>query len=224
VRHPLFLPRRAACLAGWLAAAAAGPLAPSLSAQVEVTPFVASFYAMTTLNEQQDVPLPSFAGTPPGTITRQQEDAPALGARVSFPLSGVIRVEGEFGLAFSDASVSQIPRDNAAAGLTFRQNAQAYFGSVRAVLRPRRQNFFGILGAGIVARGGEAWENVDQSAKAAGVVGFGVRAAVNPKLSLTFSAETYLYSFSFTSGQVPNSESKLQADLIVAIGVPIGTR
>jgi hypothetical protein len=202
----------------------AGTPASLLHAQVEITPFIASYYALSTLNQQTDVPLPSFAGTLPGDITRQQEDGPLVGARVSFPLNGILRVEGELGLGFSDASVSQIPRDSPGAGLTFRQDARVYLASARALVRPRRQNFYGIVGAGVVARGGEAWENVDQSAKAAGVLGFGVRAAVNPSLSLNFTAEAYLYSFSFSSNQVPNSESKLQADLVVGVGIPIATR
>jgi hypothetical protein len=98
-----------------------------------------------------------------------------------------------------------------------------FLGSARAVLRPRRQNFYGLAGLGIVARGGDAWKGVEQKAKVAGVLGIGVRAAVNPKLSLTFSAESYIYSFSLNSAQLFNSDSKLQADLVVAVGVPIGS-
>jgi hypothetical protein len=192
-------------------------------AQVEVTPFVASYYPLSTLNERTDVPLPSFQGTPPGTINREQDNGPMLGARASTPLTGNIRLEGEFGVAFSNVSQSQLPRDSVGAGLTVRQSSHVFLGSARAVLRPRRQNFYGLAGLGIVARGGEAWKGVEQKAKVAGVLGIGVRAAVNPKLSLTFSAESYIYSFSLNSAQLFNSDSKLQADLVVAVGVPIGS-
>lgn len=202
-------------------------LFPSLAlaqASIEITPFVASFYALSTVSEQTDVPLPSFGGAPPGDIVREQEDGPMIGARVSFPLTGIIRAEGSVGFAFSNGRLVQRPRLDPDAGFGVSGDAHVYMVSARALIRPRRQNFYGIAGVGLVGRGGEFWDDADQSARVAGVVGFGVRAAVSPKLSLNFSAEAFLYSFSYSSSSVPNSGSKFQQDIVVAVGIPIGTR
>ncbi len=198
--------------------------AATAQGSVEITPFIGSFYALSTVNEQTNVPLPSFGGAPPGDIVREQADGPMLGARVSFPVTGVIRAEGAFGFAFSNGRLDQRPRTSPEAGFGVSADAHVYLLSARALIRPRRQNFYGIAGVGLVGRGGDFWEGADQSARVAGVVGFGVRAAVSPRLSLNFSAEAFLYSFSFSSSNVPNTESKFQQDIVVAVGIPIGTR
>ena len=108
----------------------------------------------------------------------------------------MIRAEGEFAYALSDGQLAARPRDFPEAGLGATSDAHVILASARAVVRPRRQNFYGLAGIGLVTRGGTFWENADQSARVAGVVGFGVRAAVSPQLSLNFTAEAYLYSFS----------------------------
>ena len=200
------------------------PAAAAAQGSVEITPFIGSFYALASVSEQTNVPLPSFGGAPPGDIVREQADGPMIGARVSFPLTGVIRAEGAVGFAFSNGRLDQRPRVDPGAGFGVSADAHVYLVSARALVRPRRQNFYGIAGVGLVGRGGEFWEGADQSARVAGVVGFGVRAAVSPRLSLNFSAEAFLYSFSYSSANVPNSDSKFQQDIVVAVGVPIGAR
>lgn len=200
------------------------PPVAAAQASVEITPFIGSFYALSSVSEQTNVPLPSFGGAPPGDIVREQEDGPMLGARVSFPLSGILRAEGSFGFAFSNGRLDQRPRLDPDAGFGVSANGHVYMLSARALIRPRRQNFYGIAGLGLVGRGGEFWENADQSARLAGVIGFGVRAAVSPRLSLNFSAEAFLYSFSYSSANIPNSDSKFQQDIVVSVGIPIGTR
>ncbi len=190
---------------------------------LEITPFIASFYALTSVNEQKDVPLPDFGGTPPGSIVREQQDGPMIGVRVSLPVNGIIRAEASIGYAFSDGRLAEQLRDTTAA-LNASNKAHVILASARALIRPRRQNFYGIVGLGLVGHGGAFWKPADQSPRLGGVLGFGVRAAVSPKLSLNFSAEAYLYSFRYKSAAVPNASSKFQQDIVVSIGVPIGAR
>lgn len=218
----LFASRRPFALAGVLLALSAG--AARAQTSIEITPFLASFYALSSVSEQTNIPLTDFQGSPPGDVIREQRDGPAFGVRVSFPVTGVIRAEGEVAYALSDGSQTARPRDFPESGLGTTSNAHVILASARAVFRPRRQNFFGLAGLGVVARGGTFWDNADQSARLAGVVGFGVRAAVSPQLSLTFTAEAYLYSFNYSSSNVPNSDSKFQQDIVVSVGVPIGAR
>jgi hypothetical protein len=207
-----------------LALALLVPTVAAAQASVEITPFIGSFYALSSVSEQTNVPLPSFGGAPPGDIVREQEDGPMIGARVSFPLTGVIRAEGSFGFAFSNGRLDQRPRLDPDAGFGVSADGHVYMLSARALIRPRRQNFYGIAGLGLVGRGGDFWENADQSARVAGVIGFGVRAAVSPRLSLNFSAEAFLYSFSYSSANIPNSDSKFQQDIVVWVDIPIGMR
>jgi outer membrane protein with beta-barrel domain len=214
--------RRSVSWSALLLIAAAGPARAQSS--IEVTPFIASFYALSTVSEQTDVPLDDFQGSPPGDIVREQQDGPAFGVRVSYPVSGEIRAEGEVAYALSDGQLTARPRDFPESQLGATADAHVLLASARAVYRPRRQNFFGLAGIGVVTRGGDFWEDADQSARVAGVVGLGVRAAVSPGLSLVFTAEAYLYSFSYSSSNVPNSENKFQQDLVVSVGVPIGAR
>jgi hypothetical protein len=197
------------------------PTVAAAQASVEITPFIGSFYALSSVSEQTNVPLPSFGGAPPGDIVREQDDGPMIGARVSFPLTGIIRAEGSFGFAFSNGRLDQRPRLDPDAGFGVSANGHVYMLSARALIRPRRQNFYGIAGLGLVGRGGDSLETADQSARVAGVIELGVRRQPAPESQL--SAEAFLYSFSYSSANIPNSDSKFQQDIVVSVGIPIGT-
>lgn len=209
-----------------LAAVLAVPPAVAAQTRFEITPFLASYYTLGNLTEQRSVPLGNLPGTPPGDIVQDQENAPAFGVRLSYPLSGLLRVEGELAYAPSYARLSQIPRVEPYPTLGTRAKASVFMASARAVFRPRRSNFFGTAGLGIVGRSGEFWDDqdADPPTRLAGVLGVGVRAAVSPKLTLVFSAETYLYSFSVESLNLRESDSRFQSDVLFSVGVPIGTR
>jgi hypothetical protein len=211
---------------GWLAAGLAAPPAAAAQNRIEITPFLASYYTLSNLTEQNGVPLRNLPGTPPGSIVQDQENAPAFGLRVSYPVSGLLRVEGEFAYAPSYARLSQVPRLESYPTLGTRGKAHVFMASARGVFRPRRSNFFGTAGLGLVSRGGEFWDDqeADPPTRLAGVLGVGVRAAVSPKLTLVFSAETYLYSFSVESLNLRESDSRFQSDVLFSVGVPIGTR
>ena len=109
--------------------------------------------------------------------------------------------------------------------------------SGRILYRPQRTNLHFIVGAGIVSRGDTVWQAFKENApiiqigakrtSVAGIIGAGVRASITPKFALNVSAELNLYSFdprlATVTSPAPNSAngSKLQADLLVTIGIPI---
>ena len=66
--------RRTCVLILGLLAASANPARAQGS--IEITPFIASFYALTSVNEQTDIPLTDFAGAPPGSIIRSRRTVP----------------------------------------------------------------------------------------------------------------------------------------------------
>ncbi len=190
-------------------------LAPALlSAQLrtEVTPFAASYYGVTHLGEG-DAGL--FSGNP---FTIDQDNAFALGGRITLPIGAQLAVEGEFVYSMSGLSVTE--KDGVGPGIDggISQNGSVIFGSLRAVYSPRRSNLFLLAGPAVVTRGGDAWDGVDKGdiTDIGGVIGLGIRANVTPRFRLNITAESYLYSF---NGGGP--DSKFQSDILVSIGVPI---
>jgi hypothetical protein len=194
---------------GLLVAAASAVQAQS---RFEITPFVASYYGLTHLSEQDAGPI---AGNP---FTIDQNNAVAFGARVSVPVGPRFAIEGEF--TFTQSGLSIIEEDAFGDGLNggVSQDGNIVYGSVRAVISPARSNLFLIAGPAYIHRGGDAWEGVDSDDlnDFGGVVGFGIRANVTPRFRLNLTAETYLYSF-----QAGQSDSKFQSDVLVSVGVPI---
>lgn len=198
-----------------LAIAAAALAAPSLlSAQLrsEFTPFAASYYGVTHLGSGSSGPL---AGN---SFTIDQNNAFSAGARLSFPIGGRLALEGEFAYTASGLSITE--KNAIGAGLDggISQSGHVMFGSIRAVVQPRRANIYFLAGPAIVTRGGDAWKGVKKSdiTDFGGVVGLGIKASVTPRFRINLTAESYLYSFNGGG-----SNSKFQSDILVALGVPI---
>ena len=187
------------------------PAAASAQGRIELTPFGASYYALTHL----------ATGTDPNNgneIRIDQTNAFAVGARLTVPVGARFSVEGEFtftmsGLRFTEDDLLGPGLDGGLA-----QDGNIIYGSIRGVFSPRRSNLFLLAGPAIIRRGGDAWDGADGSdvTDFGGVVGFGIRANVTPRFRLNFTAETYLYSF---SGGLADSD--FQADVLVGVGVPI---
>jgi hypothetical protein len=188
-----------------------GPTALLAQGRTELTPFVGSYYHLSHLTSGDVGPL---AGNP---FTFDQSNAVALGGRLTFPIGGRVSLEGEFSFAFSGVRITE---KNIGSGVDggLSQDGNIIHGSLRAVISPRRSNLFVLLGPAIVKRGGKAWKGVKSSdiTDFGGVAGLGIRANVTPRFRLNVTAESYLYSF-----DGGGNTSKFQADVLVAIGVPI---
>jgi hypothetical protein len=148
-------------------------------------------------------------------------------------VSSTIGIEGSFTYAPSRAEERA---DISGFGLAISGKGRLMLASGRVLFRPQRTNLHFIVGAGIVSRGDTVWQAFKESApdtigakrtSVAGIIGAGVRASVTPKFALNVSAELNLYSFdprlATVTSPAPNSAngSKLQADLLVTIGIPI---
>lgn len=194
-----------------LGAIALVPGAISAQQRIEITPFVASYYHLSH--------LASGTTNTGNDINIDQKNAFAFGGRLTLPIGGRLAIEGEFTYAMS--GLEAIEKNGIGPGLDggLSQDGNIIYGSVRAVISPRRSNLFLLLGPAIVKRGGDAWKGVKSSdiTDFGGVVGFGFRANVTPRFRVNFTAESYLYSF-----DGGGSKSKFQPDLLVSLGVPIG--
>ncbi|HMA45049.1 MAG TPA: hypothetical protein VKO86_13585 [Gemmatimonadales bacterium] len=217
---------RGLTLAGILAGAtAAVPSAAHAQGKIELTPFVGSYYALTKMCTD--------CNKDGSNVTGHQLNAFAVGGRLSYWVSNTIGIEGSFAYAPSRAEERV---GISGFGLAASGKGRIMQASGRFLYRPQRTNLHFIVGAGIVSRGDTAWQAFKENSpdgvgakltSVAGILGAGVRASVTPKFALNLAAELNLYSFDPRLAQVtspaPNSAngSKLQADLLVTIGVPI---
>lgn len=190
---------------------AARPALLSAQNRFEFTPFVGSYYHTTHITSGSGGP---FAGN---DYNFDQNNAIAVGARLTAPIGGRLSVEGEF--TYSPSGVRYTEKDISAGvdgGAAFDGNL--IYGSVRAVITPRRSNLYLLAGPAVIHRGGDAWSGYDDLTDIGGVAGFGIRANVTPRFRLNLTAETYLYSLDVSG---VSNDSKFQADVLVTVGVPI---
>jgi hypothetical protein len=181
----------------------------SLAAQVEFTPFFASYYAVTKLDD-------AVAGN--SNVSEKQFAAPAFGARLAFWLGSSFGIEGAGSFAFSGTRF--VSSNAGAVGASL--SGTLITGTARILYRPPRTNFHMLVGGGIVSRGGDTWDFafIEKKTNIGGVVGFGVRAAITPKLALNVNVESMIYQTN-PDGDGTEYDGKMQADIYVAIGVPI---
>ena len=207
--------RRCAAAAAVLAAIA---LPPALQAQArtQITPFFTSFFA--PLPYGKDV-IEDPTTTPPLRGDERLTNAPGLGVRFEIKLANSIGFEGQFAGVFAGRQAT-VTSAGTTAGFFLSGNAVMLSG--RFAYHPRRSNFRGILGFGWQHLGGDAWDpnklgaSVNKSS-VGGVVGFGVRANVTPRLPLDLTVESFLHS----SDPANFGTKQFQADIMLSVGVPI---
>jgi len=194
------------------------PRAADAQAKFELTPFLGSFYPLTQMCTD--------CNNNGSNIRLRLLNAAAFGGRVTYWVSSTIGVEGSAG--YTPSRIQAVARDSAGTELGFSAKGNVLLASGRVLLRPARTNLHLTVGGGIVSRGGDVWTaSKDQSGtkttSPAGILGLGVRAAVTPRFTLLVSAEGAFYSFDPRAGPLGDESngSKLQADLLVSVGVPI---
>jgi hypothetical protein len=213
---------RVVTLAGLsVVAALVVPSGAQAQSKIELTPVAGSYYPLTSMctdcNNNND-----------GTDYRGvQLNSVAVGGALSYWVSRTIGVA-----AFVGWAPSRIQEDTLGGVLGIRDGISVkgtlLLANARLLFRPARTNLHFIVGGGIVKRGGEFWTFIKDNSggkltSPAGILGIGVRAAVTPKFALNVSAEGNFYSFDphFGVGADPSNGTKLQADLMVTVGVPI---
>ncbi len=201
-----------------LGATLATPRATGAQAKFEVTPFLGSFYPLTKMC--------SDCSNDGSDLRGRIVNSAAFGGRLSYWISSTLGLEASGGYTPSRIEVSAEDTAGFVAGFSAKGNVLLVSG--RVLYRPARTNLHFIVGGGIVRRGGDVWKLAKDSADTkttspAGVLGIGVRASVTPKFALMITAEASLYSFDPRFGPFsdPSNGSKLQADFLVSVGIPI---
>jgi hypothetical protein len=210
---------------GVLAATLAAPSLLAAQNKFSVTPWVGSYYAFSKFyNNDLSNGL---------RVQVNQSNTAMFGIRLTVPVSPTIAAEGSFGYASSPVNFRIKNGVVDSAGNTFDVSTDfkgnVLVGSVRALFRPRRSNLSLILGAILVNHGGKAWQDstITKKTSFGGVVGIGLRANVTPRFPIDIRGELNLYSFNpDKSNDTANGfyPSTFQQDLVVSIGIPLGSR
>jgi hypothetical protein len=190
-------------------AAVAAPAAAQ--AKLELTPFFGSYYAA--------MPLSNDLLDDGSNIKVKQIPGAEVGGRLTYWLASGVGFEVAGGYGFSGIRVY----DPASQGAGFSLDGTLTTVTGRVLYRLPRSNFHLLGGAGTIIRGGDAWDGLDKLNTITGVAGFGVRAAITPKLALDVKLEGYFYSFKPTDPTTSADAfpTEFQTDFVVAIGVPI---
>jgi hypothetical protein len=200
---------------GLFALIMAGAIAAPAQAQyiAEFTPFFTSYYPLTNVSD-------AVGGD--ATVQERQTNAPGAGASLTIWISNTIGIEGAGSFVFSGTRFKSDDPDAGAVGVSLPGNLIT--GTGRIVFRPARTNLYLLAGGGVVVRGGDTWDFdfITKKTSIGGVVGFGARANVTPKLALNVTVEGMFYSLDPDGSDGTVYESKMQADIHVKVGIPIG--
>jgi hypothetical protein len=210
---------RGVTLAGVVAGISfAAPHSARAQGNVELTPFLGSFYALTKMC--------SDCNNDASDVRARQLNSAALGGRLTYMISNTLGIEASG--SYTPSRIELSAEDTAGFAIGASARGKMIDASARLIYRPARTNLRFIVGAGIVHRGGNAWKTQHDSAgtkltSPAAVLGVGVRAVVTPKFALLVSAEANLYSMDPMFGPLGDESNgkKLQSDVLVTIGIPI---
>jgi hypothetical protein len=212
-----------------LVSLAVAPLARTAGAQsVEIEPFLGSYLPMLSWGELRERDA---------TSTFSQTVGVLAGARLKFTVSNSLGLEvgGSYVNTgwIQDRSGNSSTTAGSNVGISLR--GRMLEADARATFRPRRTNVFGIAGLAFQTRGGRAWDEsiwpsaeptVYNKSNLAAVLGVGLRAAASSMVRTDVTAELHLYNasrvdrgFAFVNSTFENK--KLQADLLVTVGIPI---
>ena len=201
-----------------LASAVVTPGAARAQAKFELTPFLGSFYPLAKMC--------SDCNNDGKNVRGQLLNSATFGGRLTYWFSPTLGFEANGAYTPSRVQVSAADTTGFVLGVSAKGSVLLMNG--RLLYRPPRTNLHFIFGAGIVHRGGKVWTTAHDSSgtkitSPAGILGIGVRASVTPKFALNVSAEGNFYSFDPKLGPSGNTSNgtKLQADFVVAVGVPI---
>ena len=172
-----------------------------------LTPIVGAYLATGNVYEE------------PGALgTARQGTSFAGGGRLTFSSSG--RLGFEAGLTYAPSKV-QI---TTAAG-TVDRRSNLWLGQLRLIYILNSQwapvNVYAAGGAGVVARGGDAYQGATGLTDLAGNFALGALFRAGSGFRVRLEVESYLYKTEITFDTGETSGSKLQADFIFSFGLSI---
>lgn len=192
-----------------LAMVVAGMWINIAAAQVMLTPIVGAYVPTGNVYEQ------------PGAIgTARQGTSFAFGGRLLFSASGRLGIE--VGATYSPSKVEIVTTE------TVSRSASLWLGQLRLVYVLNSEwapiNVYLAGGAGIVSRGGQAYEGVTGLTDVGGNVAFGALFRIGSSYRIRLEVEDYLYQTQMTFPSGETSGPRFQNDFVFSFGlsIPIG--
>ena len=205
-----------------LALAPCAALAGQGKGRIELTPFLGMYVPVADLIKESD---PSSGLS----VVFGQKSAFSLGARLGYGLSDRAALEGAFGYTSSDVTVEVPGVGGTSISGTVLQGSARVVYRLNAPTSPTGWHLIG--GLAVTSRGGDIWSQIESSGtKVNGrtdfgvVVGGGVRLPVGKGFALRIDVEDYISQAKFTLDdgvQALDSESQLQNDLVLSVGLAI---
>lgn len=188
----------------------AGVWSTAAAAQLMLTPIVGAYVPTGNVFEQ------------PGAIgTARQGTSFAFGGRVMFSASGRLGIE--VGATYAPSKVEIVTATE-----TVSRSASLWLGQVRLIYVLNSEwapvNIYVAGGAGVVSRGGEAYEGVTGLTDITGNVAFGALFRVGSSYRIRLEVEDYLYQTQMTFPSGETSGSRFQNDFVFSFGlsIPLG--
>ncbi len=186
----------------WIIIMASG-VSPALAQQqtIEFTPFIGAFVPVNSAIDDRDVEL------------RFDHSASlALGGRMALWIEDALALEGAFAHLPSDVSDQ-----------TFGPDARIWAASGRLLYRldGPTDDVRLHLGAGfaVIGHEGDAYASFGGTTDLGVVLDVGARYRLGPRLALRFDLEDHLSEASFTPNAVLETDSRLQNDLVISVGL-----
>ncbi len=190
--------------------ALAGAWSTAAAAQLMLTPIVGAYVPTGNVYEQS------------GTIgTARQGTSFAFGGRLMFSASGRLGIE--VGATYAPSKVEIVTATE-----TVSRSAYLWLGQVRLVYVLNSEwapiNIYVAGGAGVVSRGGVAYEGVTGLTDLAGNLAFGALFRVGSAYRIRLEVEDYLYQTEMTFPSGETSGSRFQNDFVFTFGlsIPLG--
>ena len=189
--------------------ALAGAWSTAAAAQLMLTPIVGAYVPTGNVYEQS------------GTIgTARQGTSFAFGGRLMFSASGRLGIE--VGATYAPSKVEIVTTE------TVSRSAHLWLGQLRLVYVLNSEwapiNIYVAGGAGVVSRGGDAYEGVTGLTDLTGNLALGALFRVGSAYRIRLEVEDYLYRTEMTFPSGETSGSRFQNDFVFTFGlsIPLG--
>jgi len=180
------------------------------SAQLMLTPIIGAY-----------VPTGNVYEEPGGIGTARQGTSFAFGGRLMYSASGRLGIEA--GATYAPSKVEIVTSTE-----TVSRSASLWLGHLRLVYVLNSEwaaiNVYVAGGAGVVSRGGEAYEGVTGLTDLGGNMAFGALFRIGSSYRIRLEVEDYIYQTQMTFPSGETSGSRLQNDFVFTFGlsIPLG--
>ena len=197
------------------------PLCLAAQGNIEFTPFVGVYLPTADLFEIRDFLV---AGD---KLTGKQKTTVVFGGRLGVWATNRIAFEGSFGYAPSKGEATYTDPSNVASSSDSSGHIILASGRILVGFGATGGNTLWhlIIGAGIVAHGGPAYDGASGTTDFGGIAGVGATFKVGGSTAIRLDVEDNLFSARFRdNASGVESESRFQNDLVMLVGlaVPLG--